>query len=70
MRLNDFSSYGDYSSVYAELVQLCQEKKINLVEFIKRQEELFELFKDFLFDNKLQMNEESASKFLDYVDNL
>lgn len=70
MRLSDFNTYGDYSTVYAELVQLCQEKKINLVEFIKRQEELFELFKDYLFDNKLEMNEETASSFLNYVDNL
>lgn len=70
MKLSDFDSYEEYSSVYAELVQLCQEKKINLVEFIRRQEELFEMFKDYLFDNKLQMNEDSASMFLDYVDNL
>ncbi len=70
MKLADFKSYEEYSSVYAELVQLCQEKKINLVEFIKRQEDLFEQFKDYLFDNKLDMNQESASKFLDYIDNL
>lgn len=70
MRLNDYSTYGEYSSVYAELVQLCQEKKINLVEFIKRQEDLLEMYEDYLFDNKLEMNDESASSFLDYVDNL
>ena len=70
MKLQDFKTYDEYSAAYAELVQQCQDKTISLVGFIERQDDLYEQYLEYMKENGLEKNEDSASMFLDYADSL
>lgn len=70
MRIEDFNSYEEYSEAYGELVQLFQDKKITLLEFIKKEENLYDEYKIYLHDFHLKESDETAERFIDYRENI
>lgn len=55
--------------IYDNLVQLVQEEKITLDEFVFYQDELKEDYLLFLSKNNIERSNQGASQFLDYYEN-
>lgn len=53
---------------YEELIQLHQEGKISNLELVEQQEDLKEIWEDWLKDNNREKNNISAWDFLLYMD--
>ncbi len=70
MKIEDFDSYEEYSEAYSELVQLFQSKKITLLEFIKKEDNLYSEYKLYLQDFNMKESEDTALQFMDYRENI
>ena len=70
MKIEDFDSYEEYSEAYSELVQLFQSKKITLLEFIKKEDNLYSEYKLYLQDFNMKESEDIALQFMDYRENI
>lgn len=70
--VNQYGKKGkdDGMNEYDNLVQQLQDGEISTVEFIERQEELSEEWKEWLEDNSFIKNEETATAFLNFRDNM
>lgn len=53
---------------YEELIQLQQEEKISILEFVEQQKDLEELWQDWLKDNNREKSDQTAWDFLKYMD--
>lgn len=53
---------------YEELIQLQQEEKISILEFVEQQKDLEELWQDWLKDNNREKSDQTALDFLKYMD--
>jgi len=70
MKIEDIDSYEEYSEAYSELVQLFQSKKITLLEFIKKEDNLYSEYKLYLQDFNMKESEDTALQFMDYRENI
>ena len=70
MKIEDFDSYEEYSEAYSELVQLFQSKKITLLEFIIKEDNLYSEYKLYLQDFNMKESEDTALQFMDYRENI
>jgi hypothetical protein len=53
---------------YEDLIQLHQEGKIGTLEFVERQEDLTDMWLEWLKENNREKNELSANEFMQYID--